>query len=124
MAELPFIFRVEDFVPLQPEDAELEFARRTDPRWAAHYTNVGVRLWGTPEDESADQPVVTDYNSWVEYCRKMDEEVAQAKQDWRDAICDRDEAIARLRLRCDELRVKYKRLEARTKPPQPRSTRK
>jgi len=116
MAELNF--NVADFHPLQPMDAELEYERRTDPRYAHLYT------YKSSAHQAEQPPVVSEYAAWVELCKAMDREVEEAKQAWRQSLADRDAEFARLRVHCEELRTAYKKLELRAKPPQPRSTRK
>lgn len=59
---------------------------------------------------------VSDYVVWKEICKRMDDELAEARQAWRDSVRERDEIYRAMKDRSDELRRICGELEARPKP--------
>ena len=118
MAQFPFTFHAEHFYPLQPEETALEEQRRADPRNASFYILRSTELWPSSQESSPSQS--SPYQDWIETCKRMDEELAIAKQAWRDAVAEKEAAAIRAKIQCEELRLAYKLLAARPKPPQPR----
>lgn len=118
--KLPFVLDVADFLPLQPEDSDVEEARRNNPAYAQLYRYRSVELLGQTTPEAV---VTLEYDQWLEICRRMDEEVRVAKAAWHQAVVERDAAIAEARARAERARAHYREIELRQKPPQPRSAR-
>lgn len=126
MALLPFLFKAEEFYPLQPEDAQAEESLRMNPSYAPMYRNIAeehYKLADAPDQVEPDS-VVTDYSEWLAACRSIDEQVTEAHRRWKEACNHRDEQIIRLKRECEELRFEYQKMKRVNKPPQPRSARK
>lgn len=122
MSELPFPFVADDFYPLQPEDADAELQRRTLPQYADKYTNV-AELRYAEAGISRLTNVVSEYALWVAECSRMDAETERARGQWREAVAEKDYTIAQLKAECEELRMRWRKLQLRPKPPQPKSDR-
>lgn len=67
-----------------------------------------------PEDEPSE------YVVWLELCKRMDMELTEARNQWRISVRDRDETFAAMKAHTDRMRDRYKKLEARPKPPAPK----
>lgn len=67
-----------------------------------------------PEDE------VSDYEVWLELCKRLDQELLQARFEWRQAVHERDKVFSELKAKTDALRLRCAELEARPKPPSPK----
>ena len=65
---------------------------------------------------------LSDYAGWMELCRRMDREAADARLEWRAAVAERDRINRQLKDRVEELRQQCKDLENRPKPPSPKRT--
>lgn len=72
------------------------------------------------EDESPK----SEYDAWLETCKRMDAEREGARRAWQEARITMQETIAWLKANVEEKRAEYRRLELRAKPLQPRSARK
>jgi hypothetical protein len=119
MPALPFPFNAAEFHPVQPEEAEREADLRSDPRYAHMYSNVAAARYEAQGESPAQV-----YQAWVDTCNKMKQETDEAHRAWREAMMERDRQLLILRDKAEELRIAWKKLESRPKPPQPRSTRK
>lgn len=127
MALLPFLFKAEEFYPLQPENAETELSLRTNPSYAPHYRNIAEEHYAdlpAYKKAHAEPTVVNAYQDWKDLCRRMDEETQLAKKEWKDFCTNMEKQIADLKREKEELYITYKELQRREKPPQPRSSRK
>lgn len=67
-----------------------------------------------PEDE------LSDYEVWRELCRRMDNELAEARLVWRDCVNHRDRVFQEMKEQTDALRRRCVELERRKKPPAPK----
>lgn len=67
-----------------------------------------------PEDD------VSDYAVWLELCKRMDQEVADARMRWRISVQERDQLYRQMKQKTEELRQKCIELETRQKPPAPK----
>lgn len=61
-----------------------------------------------------------EYSVWVELCKRMDRESAEARIAWRVAVQERDRVYNELKEKTDSLRLKCMELEARKKPLPPK----
>lgn len=81
--------------------AELDFN-------AAHYFPI----------QPGEEP--NEYSVWIELCKRMDREVAEARIQWRASVQERDRIYKELKEKSDVLRSKCMQLEARQKPLPPK----
>ncbi len=120
MPILPFPFNAERYQPLQPEDSDREFELRSDPRYASMYANNAELEY----QAQAESVAPNEYLIWRHTCAQMESETNAARLVWREALTRRDNEVARLNAELEETRRVFRKLDARPKPMQPRTTRK
>ena len=111
------------YPPLQPEDSAREEALRASPAYRDFYTYHSVEAWAKIDGielASAQPTIENEYNQWKAVCKQMDDELAHAIMEWREAVAERDLIIAKAKLVVDEKRTVMKKLQLRRKPEPPK----
>ena len=76
--------------------------------------NANLYLPMQPEDE------MSEYAVWLELCKRMDKELADARLAWRESVNERDRVYCEMKTRSEDLRMMCMILDARQKPPAPK----
>lgn len=76
--------------------------------------NAALYIPMQPEDK------MSDYAVWMELCKRMNRELAEARLEWRASIIERDRIYDEMTARSNKLRQRCMELEVQQKPPAPK----